>query len=56
MKRKVSIEEIRRFFALANAQFEESGISLDEVRFIRDSCTLKAIEIDYTVTNTEEDG
>lgn len=36
MKRKVDIEEIRRFFDACIAQFDESNIILHSVRFIRD--------------------
>lgn len=36
MKRNVDIEEIRQFFSISNSQFEEAGIALHSVRFIRD--------------------
>lgn len=37
MMRKVTPDEIKRFFETANTQFEQSGLFLKSVQFVRDS-------------------
>lgn len=60
MKRKVSIEEIRQFFETCITQFDESGLPLHAVRFIRDDegklerISLNYSEIDINIHNSDE--
>ena len=39
MDRIIEIEEVRRFLAAANKQFEQGGIKLQNAKFVRDEHT-----------------
>lgn len=49
MKRKISTEEVRQFFETCIAQFDEAGLLLHAVRFIRDEeGKLEQISLNYS--------
>ena len=58
MKRKIDIEEVRRFFETANRQFEEAGVFLHRVRIVRSEdpdtgAETAKIELNYEERPTE---
>lgn len=49
MKRKITADEVRRFFEGCNRQFEEAGFFLNSVRFSRtEEGKLRSVTLNYT--------
>lgn len=56
MNRQINIEEVRNFLAVSNKQFEQGGIKLHHVKFVRDERTgsLTNILLRYESEETQE--